>query len=132
MDKLFLDSNGKIIEREGKENRREVRFPVCLSVVHHGHSTEACSDFILNISKHGVFILTKSPLPVGTALTLKFYIPPEQRALSEFEGIVAGVNIADPRFPKGMHVKFMAAGPDDLKRLEDFLEEKKHILDIEA
>jgi hypothetical protein len=31
-----------------------------------------------------------------------------------------------------MHVKFMAAGPDDLKRLEDFLEEKKHILDIEA
>src|SRR5512134_2217852 len=131
MDKLYLDSNGKIIEREGSEKRREVRFPVCLSVVHHGHSTEACSDFILNISKSGVFVLTKSPLPIGTALTLRFYIPPEQRALSEFEGIVAGVNVDDPRFPRGMHVKFTACGPDDLKRLEDFLDEKRHILDIE-
>ncbi|MCC6502253.1 MAG: PilZ domain-containing protein [Deltaproteobacteria bacterium] len=130
MDKLYLDSDGQIIKREGPEHRREVRFPVCISVVHHGHSTEACSDFILNISLNGVFVLTKSALPIGTSMTLRFHIPPEQKVLSEFEGIVAGVNIDDPRFPKGMHVKFTASRPEDRKRLEDFLDGKKQVLDI--
>jgi len=130
MDRLYLDSDGKIVKREGAEHRAEVRFPVFLSVVHHGHSTEAASDFILNISKNGAFVLTKTLLPIGTAMTLRFHIPPEQSVLSEFEGIVAGVNIDDPRFPRGMHVKFTACRPEDTKRLEEFLEEKKHLLDI--
>lgn len=132
MDKLYFDSHGKVIEWEGQEQRREGRFPVCLSVVYHGHATEACADFILNISKNGVFILTKDPLPIGTGLTLRFSIPPEEKGLSEFEGIVAGVNTDNPRFPKGMHVKFVACLPEDLKRLDDFLEGKKHLLDVQA
>ena len=132
MDKLFFDSHGKLIEWEGHEQRNEGRFPVCLSVVYHGHATEACADFILNISKNGVFVLTKNPLPIGAELTLRFYIPPEEKTLSEFEGIVAGVNTDNPRFPKGMHVKFVACMPDDLKKLEDFFEGKRHLLDIKA
>jgi len=132
MDKLFFDSHGKLIEWEGHEQRNEGRFPVCLSVVYHGHAAEACADFILNISKNGVFVLTKTPLPIGAELTLRFYIPPEEKTLSEFEGIVAGVNTDNPRFPKGMHVKFVACMPDDLKKLEDFLEGKRHLLDVEA
>lgn len=132
MDKIFFDNHGKIIEWSGDEQRKNVRFPVCLSVVYHGHSTESCADFILNISKSGVFVLTKNPLPIGASVTLRFYIPPEEKILSEFEGLVAGINRDDPKFPKGMHVKFTAAIPDDLKRLEDFLEERKHLVDTEA
>ncbi|CAG0992894.1 hypothetical protein ANRL2_03336 [Anaerolineae bacterium] len=132
MDKLFFDCNGKLIEWEGREQRKEGRFPVCLSVVYHGHSTESCADFILNISRSGVFVLTRQPLPIGSEITLKFYIPPEEHVLSEFEGIVAGVNTDNPGFPKGMHVRFTASVPEDLKKLEDFLEGKKHLLDTKA
>lgn len=132
MDKLFFDSHGKLVEWNGNEQRKDIRFPVCLSVVYHGHSTESCADFILNISKRGVFVLTKNPLPIGTSLTLKFYLPPEEKVLSEFEGVVAGVNTDDARFPKGMHVKFTATTPEDLKRLEDFLEERRHLIDTKA
>jgi uncharacterized protein (TIGR02266 family) len=132
MDKLYFDSHGKLIEWEGHELRKEGRFPVCLSVVYHGHSTESCADFILNISKNGVFVLTRNTLPIGTELTLRFYIPPEEKVLSEFEGIVAAVNTDNPRFPKGMHVRFTACCPDDLKKLDDFLEGKRHLLDIKA
>lgn len=132
MDKLYFDSHGKVIEWEGHEQRKEGRFPVCLSVVYHGHATESCADFILNISKSGVFVLTREPLPIGTELTLRFYIPPEEKLLSEFEGIVAGVNTDNPKVPKGMHVKFIGCSPEDLKRLEDFLDGKRHLLDIKA
>lgn len=131
MDKLFLDSHGEIVEWDGKDRREKVRFPVCLSVECRGHLNESCADFILNVSKSGVFVLTESPFEKGTKLKLRFYIPPEEKALSEFEGVVVGAN-TNPRFPKGMHIKITGCSHEDLKRLEDFLEGRRHLLDVEA
>lgn len=130
MDKPLFDIHGKPVEG-ADDKRKNRRFHVCLQVVYHGHSTECCADFILNISMNGVFILTRDPLPVGSALTMRFYIPPEEKSLSDFEGVVAGVNKDDPRFPKGMHVKFTACTPQELKRLEEFVEERRHLVDLE-
>jgi len=131
MDKLFLDSHGEIIEWDGKERRERVRFPVCLSVECKGCHNESCVDFILNISKSGVFVLTERPFEKGTRVRLRFYIPPEEKALSEFDGVVVGEH-ADPRYPRGMHIRITGCSPGDLKKLEDFLEGRRHLLDVEA
>lgn len=132
MDKLFLDKKGEVEEYEGSKDRhRRVRFPVCLAVKYEGETRQECADFILNINKGGVFIMTERPLEAGSNVRLKFYLPPNE-VLSEFEGVVAGVNTDDPRYPKGMHVKFSNCREEELKRLEEFLEEKRHLVDERA
>ncbi len=131
MDKLFLDSHGEIIEWDGGDRRERVRFPVCLSVECKGCNNESCADFILNISKSGVFVMTDRPFEKGAQVTLRFYIPPEEKALSEFEGVVVGEN-TNPVYPRGMHIRITGSSPGDLKRLEDFLEGRRHLIDIEA
>lgn len=131
MDKLFLDRHGEIVEWDGKDRREKVRFPVCLSVECRGYLNESCADFIMNISRSGVFIMTDRPLDKGAKLKLRFYIPPKEKALSEFEGVVVGVN-TNPGYPRGMHIKITGCNPEGLKRLEDFLEGRRHLLDIEA
>ena len=131
MDKLFLDSHGEAVEWDGRERREKVRFPVCLAVEVNGRSSESCADFILNISRAGIFILTENPLEKGTKVKLRFSIPPEEKALSEFDGVVVGAN-RDPGYPKGMHIKIIDSGPDELKSLEAYLEGRKHLLDTEA
>lgn len=130
-DKIFLDKGGDVEEVDGGADKRtHVRFPVCLEVVFNGKETAECSDFILNIDRGGVFIMTERPLETGSEIYLKFYIPPVE-VLSEFEGRVVGVN-TDTRYPKGMHVKFINCSKEDLKRLEEFLEGKRHLVDEEA
>lgn len=130
-DKLFVDKGGEIDEFAGKE-RKHVRFPVCLAVKYGEDVPEACADFILNISKGGVFIKTDRPLKNGSKITMHFYIPPEEKLLGEFEGEVVGLSPGIPPLPGGMHVKFVNCSEEDMKRLEDFLEEKKHLVDKEA
>lgn len=130
-DKIFLDKGGDVEEVEGRERRAHVRFPVCLEVKVNGREKDECVDFILNTGRGGVFIMTERPLETGSEIYLKFYIPPVE-VLSEFEGLVVGANTDDPKYPKGMHVKFINCSKDDLKRLEEFLEGKRHLVDEEA
>lgn len=129
MDKLFLDKEGRVLEFQGKDRRTEVRFPVCLRVEHDDYTNEACADFILNIGRHGVYIMTKNPYEKGTKLRLRFCIPPEDKVLSVVEGVVVGINNDNPLFPRGMHVKLTGCDDEDLKRLEEFFEGKRHIVD---
>lgn len=128
MDKLFVDKGGEVQEFEGKDKRKQVRFPVCLSIKYSGKEFAACSDFILNISKAEIFILSENPLDKGAELTLVFEIP-DEKVLCRLEGEVVGVNTNDPRYPKGMQVQFVNHSAEDLKRLEDCLEGKTHLVD---
>ncbi|MBI5643427.1 MAG: PilZ domain-containing protein [Deltaproteobacteria bacterium] len=131
MDKIFIDKGGDVEELEG-DRRNHIRFPICLEVKYGEGERDECADFILNACKGGVYIMTEAPLNPGATLHLRFYMPPEKKVLSEFEGQVVGVNIDNPKYPKGMHVKFMNCSKEDLKRFEDFLEGKRHLLDTEA
>lgn len=131
MDKVFVDRGGDVEEYGGQERRKHVRFPVCLAVKYGEDVAMTCADFILSISKGGVFIRTQRPLEKGARITMHFYIPPEEKLLGEFEGEVVGVNAGDPRYPQGMNVKFINCTEAGLKALEDFLEEKKHLVDRE-
>ncbi len=102
---------------------------LCLAVKYGDTVQGGCVDFILNISKGGCFIVTDSPLKKGSKIIMHFYIPPDRKLLGEFQGEVVAVNIDNPLYPKGMHIKFIHCSEETLKRLEEYLEEKRHLLD---
>lgn len=130
-DKIFVNRHGEIEEIEEEDMRRHIRFPVCLAVKYGEEVPYACADFTLNISKGGVFLETTNPLEKGTRVVMHFYIPPKEKLLAEITGEVVGVNSTDARYPKGMHIKFVDTAPEELAKLEDYLEERRHLVDKE-
>ncbi len=132
MDKFFLDKDGKVVEFSDENRRKNIRFPVCLSVSYGDKNPLLCADFILNISKGGIYIMTENPLKKGAAVKMDFYIPPDNKLLGTYDGIVVRSNAEDTTYPTGMHVEFKNLGPDGLKAIEDFLEEKRRLVDEEA
>lgn len=68
---------------------------------------EFVSEYVTNVSRSGVFIKSKNPLPVGTKVNLKFTIfldDPET-----IEGIGEVVRVSQR--PKGMGVVFISLSP---------------------
>ena len=62
-------------------------------------------------------------------IEMHFYIPPEVQLLGEFEGEVVAADLNDLDYPGGFYVKFIDHSDDELKRLGEFLEEKRHLVD---
>lgn len=132
MDKFIIDKRGEADEYMGREKRIHVRFPVCLAVKYGEEIPDICADFILNISRGGVFICTETPLKIGSRIVMHFYIPPDKKLLVQFEGEIVAVNTDSSRYPRGIHVKFVRYSQEDLKRLEDYLEERQPLIDETA
>lgn len=125
-DKCFVDNHGEMVEYEGSDSeaRSHVRFPVQLAVRYGEDVPYVYQDFILNISKGGVFIMTGQPLQEGTIIIMHFFIPPHEKLLGEFNGEVVAVD------QKGMHVEFFDVSDESMKRLEGYLEGNRSLLDI--
>ena len=62
------------------------------------------AEYVTNISRSGVFIRSKTPLPVGTRVNLKFSVILEDFETIEGEGEV--VRVVDDGEEKGMGVAF--------------------------
>lgn len=74
---------------------------------------------ITNVSELGIFVRTTSPLPIGTAMRLRF-APATGRAAFDLEGQVQWINPARPTCPNpGMGIRFSAITIDDRERLVD-------------
>ena len=112
-----------------KERCKHVRFPVFVAIKYGERMCYAFPDFVLNISKGSVFIKTDKQIPKGSKTVMHFYIPPEVKLIGEFEGEVVEANLNDLNYFKGFYVKFIDHSDDELKRLEEFLEEKRHLVD---
>lgn len=129
-EKLYIDHHGEVSGAfDGSERRAHVRFPVNLAVRYGDSIPLIYEDFVLNLSKGGVYIITDHPLPPGSIITMHFFIPPEQKLLGEFNGEVVQAKRA-PGYPDGMHVAFFDLGSEELNRLEAYLEEKRPLLNI--
>jgi hypothetical protein len=61
---------------------------------------------------------------------MHFYIPPEEKLLGEFEGKVTGIN-HDNNYPQGIFVEFKGSFGNDMIIFTDYMDEKKHLIDIE-
>ncbi|MBI5739269.1 MAG: hypothetical protein HZA16_00995 [Nitrospirae bacterium] len=132
MDKYFIDKKGRAEEFYQDEGiTRPVNFPLCLAVKFGDDVPLSCPAFLLNTSKGKVFVETDTPLPEGSSVELHFYIPPKIKLLSEVRGVV----VPGPKGPnsaKGTMIKIRDFTHRRLQRLEDYLEEKKRLVDRRA
>jgi len=132
MDKYFIDKNSKAEEiYQDSSKTKQVHFPLCLAIKYGDDVSLECPNFLLNTSKGKVFVETDSPLPEGSQVVLHFYIPPEVKLLSEFKGRVIP---QQSRFPntRGNMIKIRDITHRKLRKLEEYLEEKRHLIDEEA
>jgi len=113
------------------DRRRHVRFPVELAVRYGEDAPVAYDNFVLDITKRDVFIITDEPYPEDTILVMHFYIPPDSKLLAELKGEVKETNTAG-RYPQGMHIEFFQNPEEDIQGLNDYLEERQHLLDKNA
>ena len=134
MGNIFLDKGENVYKFVSEKDRPvHVRFPVKLAVKIEEELPGFFyySDFVLNLNKGEVFIMTDSPIPKGPALIMHFYIPPEEKLLGEFKGKVMGIN-HDNNYPQGMLVEFTGSFGNDMIIFTDYMDEKKHLVDIEV
>ena len=132
MDKYFLDKSGKAEEYiEGFKKRKQIHFPLCLAVKYGNDVPLECPDFLLNTSKGKVFIKTDRPLPRGSAVMLHFFIPPDAKLLAEFKGKVIEQRGYVAK-TNGFFVKIRDFTHRRLRKLEEYLEEKRHLVDEEV
>jgi len=132
MDKYLIEEKGNGDEYYGSEKRKNMRFPVSLAVKYSEDEVILYESFVFNISRGGVFIKTTCPLPKGSTIVMHVYIPPDSMLLGKFKGKVMAINMGSHDHPPGMHIKFRPLQSNTLSRLEEFLEERRHLLDIRA
>ncbi len=133
MGDIFVDKCGEVYKFVSENDRPvHVRFPVKLAVKIEEEFPEFFyySDFVLNLNKGEVFIITDSSITKGSALIMHFYIPPEEKLLGEFKGTVMGIN-HDNNYPQGMFVEFAGSFENNMVIFTDYMDEKKHLIDIE-
>jgi hypothetical protein len=131
VDKYFIDKKGRAEGYvEGGEDPKTVHFPLCLAVKYGGNVPMDCSDFLLNTSRGELFISSDAPFPVGSKLTLHFYIPPKTKLLGEFTARV--VDVREVNEVRGSFIKISDFFHMKLHKLEQYLEEDRHLVDEKA
>lgn len=130
--RIFSDKGGHLREYRDAESPKPVPFPVCLAIKYGDTVTDLCSDFILDIDESWVFVRTGSAIPEGTPLLLHFYIPPENKLLAEIKGRIVTIYRNDAGHPTGLFVKLAFFSRRELRSLDGYLEEKKHLVDRET
>ncbi len=106
------------------EKRKEDRITVELKV---GYRTigSFITDYIINISKGGIFINTSSPLPVGTKIRILFSIPDIPLPF-DLIGIVRWINPVGhlSHSLPGMGIEFLEIEDRVKKRIEKFINQQ--------
>ncbi len=86
-----------------QEDRQHTRLPIALEV-HYRTAGAFLVAYSVNLSKGGIFVEAETPMPLGTALTLKFNVPGVGPL--EVNGLVAWTRPASEGKPAGMGVEF--------------------------
>ena len=86
------------------------------------------ASFITNISSHGVFVRTTSPLPSGTEVDITFRLPGSQadiEATTVVRWSSAGTapNPANEAIPVGMGLEFVKISARSRRAVEKFVED---------
>jgi type IV pilus assembly protein PilZ len=108
-------------ETDGRERRQYERYETSISVDYSSGDTFLFSN-IQNISEMGIFIRSDDPLPIGSALTLRF--APENQSPIEIAGEVTWVNPYKPfgdNLNPGMGVNFTDLTPELRERVVDLV-----------
>ncbi len=128
MDKYILDKKGRAEEYvQGIKGKKDINFPLCLEFKVADNASVECPDFLMNTTKGELFVPASITFPIGTKMMLNFYIPPKTKLLAEFTGKVIGEGIVNDI--KGNSIEVSDNHHRKLHLLEDYLEEKQHLVD---
>jgi uncharacterized protein (TIGR02266 family) len=125
------DDQNTFHDASQKNNRRHVRFPVCLTVEYSQKSPVEFNSFILNMSARGCYIKTDDPFPGGSDIILRLSIP-KIKTLVTLTGKVIWINNGESPLPPGMGISFNEDNKDALEQLNAYLEEELPLLDRQA
>lgn len=108
------------------EKRSSVRIKTEVRIYYSAFQSKLLSDYSVDLSTGGLFLITNYRFDVDDNLTLKFLIPgPEEKAVS-CKAKVAWVNNETNRrkleYPLGVGLQFVDLAPEDLLSIEGFLE----------
>jgi len=132
MNKYFINKDEKTDWcTDPCDKKKHVPFPMCLALQYHDSVPFICADFLLNTAKKILFVKTETPLPVGSKVVLHFYIPPDKKLLGEFKGKVTGLHRPGSQV-KGNYIKIYDLIHLKLDKLEKYLEDKRHLVDVKA
>ncbi len=104
------------------EQRESVRVPTRVNV---SFATDRALARCLmsNISRHGVFVQTDHPLELGERFTLHIHVDRPRRDISvPVEVVSVGIGPAFEASRQGMGLRFLDAGPDVAKEIEELYE----------
>ncbi|MGH9688984.1 MAG: PilZ domain-containing protein [Candidatus Acidiferrales bacterium] len=101
-------------QKLSKDNRRDARIPVAQGIwVAWTSGVSRIVSKVRDLSAGGVFVSTRDPIPVGTALQMLFSLP-------EGEIRVQGI-VRFSAKDRGFGVEFTKMGPSDRARLLELL-----------
>lgn len=121
---IYLDSNLR------KASRFAVNQPV-----DYDHEGDGGRSALRNISENGAFVVSLAPLPDGSEITLRFYLPGEERqfvvtgrvaysiSLDPYQLVVANARLRNRKVSAvpGMGIRFTAVTDTDRDAIRDFL-----------
>jgi uncharacterized protein (TIGR02266 family) len=77
-----------------------------------------------NLSKGGMFLITRTPLKEGTDLNLRFSLPKEKKRIDVGAVVVWVREQADElNLPPGMGIRFVRINKDDQEHIANFVEQ---------
>ncbi len=77
-----------------------------------------------NLSRSGMFLITRNPLKEGTDLDLRFYLPKDKKRIDVTGMVVWAREQGDvANLPPGMGIRFVRINNDDQEHIGNFVEE---------
>jgi len=108
------------------ERRSSVRIKTVVRIYYSAFQSKLLSDYSVDLSTGGLFLITNYPFDVDDNLTLKFPIPgPEEKTVSckaKIAWVNNETNRRKPEYPLGVGLQFVDLAPEDLLSIESFLE----------
>jgi uncharacterized protein (TIGR02266 family) len=115
-----------------EDGRRDVRVPLKARVDYELMSEDTfLFEYTSNLSRGGIFLATRNPLPVGTQLNLRFALPEEKRTI-ETTGQVVWVNEYRPggeNINPGMGIEFVDLVEKDRNAITRLIKRKAMLAD---
>jgi type IV pilus assembly protein PilZ len=137
-DKLGTVTWGSLIEQVGSTHdagrmvdaREQPRISLVFNVRYRTSTGKSLESRAGGIGGGGLFIESTAPLPVGTDLTMEFFLPDRPTERMEAKGTVAWVCPKSDQytFSQGMGVRFTDISAQTRARIVDFVNEYKRNL----
>ncbi|MDP8222877.1 MAG: TIGR02266 family protein [Candidatus Lernaella stagnicola] len=112
---------------QASDQRRDARVPLKARVDYELLSEDTfLFEYTSNLSRGGIFLATRNPLPIGTHLSLRFTLPENGRII-DTNGQVAWINEYRPggdNINPGMGIEFTDLNDEDREAIANLVKRK--------